>query len=217
MSCAVPTSRSCSSWRARIELEDGPAIANAAVRERLADYYVRTQGVRWSRYRTMTALSRGDTPGPENSIGKLVNAPKAQDMASFALDLMDMGGMVTDKDFRPDAGGLPGVAAVLTGQPHRGRHRRDPARTSSPSACWACRRTSASTARRPSTSCRPAGAEARPYRAIQTKATPCPGPRGALGEHSGARRSGRPRDRPISRRWPGSTWTRTRVPSSSVT
>src|SRR6185436_10005271 len=89
-----------------VELEDGPAIANAAVRERLADYYVRTQGVRWSRFRTMTALSRGDTPGPENSIGKLVNAPKAQDMASFAL-------------------GLPGVAAVLAGQPHSRRHRRD--------------------------------------------------------------------------------------------
>jgi alkylation response protein AidB-like acyl-CoA dehydrogenase len=71
------------------------------VRERIADYYVRTQGVRWSRFRTMTALSRGETPGPENSIGKLVNARKAQDMASYALDLMDMGGMVMDKDFAP--------------------------------------------------------------------------------------------------------------------
>ena len=84
-----------------VELEDGPALANAAIRERLADYYVRTQGVRWSRFRTMTALSRGDTPGPENSMGKLVNAPKAQDMASFALDLLDMGGVVTDKDWAP--------------------------------------------------------------------------------------------------------------------
>jgi alkylation response protein AidB-like acyl-CoA dehydrogenase len=84
-----------------VELEDGPALANAAVRERIADYYVRTQGVRWSRFRTMTALSRGETPGPENSIGKLVNARKAQDMASYALDLMDMGGMVMDKDFAP--------------------------------------------------------------------------------------------------------------------
>src|SRR5882724_121436 len=84
-----------------LELEDGPAIRNAAVRERLADFYVRTQGVRWSRFRTMTALSRGETPGPENSIGKLVNAPKAQDMASFALDLLDMGGVVMDKDTAP--------------------------------------------------------------------------------------------------------------------
>ena len=49
----------------------------------------------------MTALSRGETPGPENSIGKLVNAPKAQDIASFAMDLLDMGGVVMDKDVAP--------------------------------------------------------------------------------------------------------------------
>jgi alkylation response protein AidB-like acyl-CoA dehydrogenase len=85
----------------RVQLEDGPAIANAAVRERLADYYVKTQGVRLTRFRAMTALSRGETPGPENSIGKLVNAPKAQDLASFAMDLLDAGGVVMDKDLAP--------------------------------------------------------------------------------------------------------------------
>jgi alkylation response protein AidB-like acyl-CoA dehydrogenase len=85
----------------RLELEDGPALANAAVRERLADFYVKTQGVRWSRFRTMTALSRGETPGPENSMGKLVNAPKAQDIAAFALDLLDMGGAVMDPELAP--------------------------------------------------------------------------------------------------------------------
>jgi alkylation response protein AidB-like acyl-CoA dehydrogenase len=84
-----------------VELEDGPAIRNAAVRERLADFYVKTQGVRLTRFRTMTALSRGETPGPENSIGKLVNAPKAQEIASFALDLLDMGGVVMDKELAP--------------------------------------------------------------------------------------------------------------------
>ncbi len=84
-----------------VSLEDGPALANASVRERLADIYVKTQGVRLTRFRTMTALSRGETPGPENSIGKLVNAPKAQDIASFAMDLLDMGGVVMDKDTAP--------------------------------------------------------------------------------------------------------------------
>jgi alkylation response protein AidB-like acyl-CoA dehydrogenase len=84
-----------------VSLEDGPAIANAAVRERLADLYVKTQGVRLTRFRTMTALSRGETPGPENSIGKLVNAPKAQEIASFAMDLLDMGGVIMDKDAAP--------------------------------------------------------------------------------------------------------------------
>ncbi|MET0852816.1 MAG: acyl-CoA dehydrogenase family protein, partial [Candidatus Rokuibacteriota bacterium] len=63
--------------------------------------YVRSQGVRWSRFRTMTALSRGDTPGPENSIGKLVHAAKGQDIAAYALDLMDMGGVVMDHEWAP--------------------------------------------------------------------------------------------------------------------
>ena len=85
----------------RLKLNGGPAVANPAVRERLAEFYVKSQGVRWSRFRTMTALSRGETPGPENSMGKLVNAAKGQEIASYAMDLMDMGGMVTDPEWAP--------------------------------------------------------------------------------------------------------------------
>jgi alkylation response protein AidB-like acyl-CoA dehydrogenase len=83
------------------ELEDGPALEDAGVREKLADWYVRRQGVRWARFRVMTALSRGETPGPENSIGKLVGAAMQQDIAAFAMDLMDMGGMVSDPEWAP--------------------------------------------------------------------------------------------------------------------
>jgi acyl-CoA dehydrogenase len=83
------------------ELEDGPALADAGVRERLADWYVKRQGLRLTRFRAMTALSRGETPGPENSIGKLVSAPQAQDMAAFAMDLLDMGGVVSDPELAP--------------------------------------------------------------------------------------------------------------------
>ena len=84
-----------------LDLEDGPALENAAVREKLADWYVRRQGVRWTRFRGMTALSRGETPGPENSIGKLVLAAQAQDIAAFAMDLLDMGGAVSDHELAP--------------------------------------------------------------------------------------------------------------------
>jgi len=77
------------------EFEDGPAINNAAVREKLADWYVRGQGLKYTRYRTLTALSQGAQPGPESSIGKVVTAPKLQDLTSFAMDLQDMGGVVT--------------------------------------------------------------------------------------------------------------------------
>ncbi|MBV9541658.1 MAG: acyl-CoA dehydrogenase family protein, partial [Alphaproteobacteria bacterium] len=70
-----------------LELEDGPAIKNAAVREKIAEWYVRSAGLRWTTFRTMTALSRGQQPGPEASIGKLVVAPKNQDLTAFAMEL----------------------------------------------------------------------------------------------------------------------------------
>ena len=84
-----------------VELPEGPAIKNAAVRERLADWYVRQQGLRYTRFRTMTALSRGETPGPEASIAKVVSASKLQEIASFAMDLQDMGGAVLDPAVAP--------------------------------------------------------------------------------------------------------------------
>ena len=81
-----------------IVLDGEPAIRNAAVRERIADWYARSQGLKFTRFRTMTALSRGETPGPENAIAKLVNASKQQDIASFGLDLMGHAGLVVDDD-----------------------------------------------------------------------------------------------------------------------
>jgi alkylation response protein AidB-like acyl-CoA dehydrogenase len=44
----------------------------------------------------ISALSRGATPGPENSITKVVSAKKQQDIGSFGMDLMDMGGILMD-------------------------------------------------------------------------------------------------------------------------
>ncbi len=84
-----------------LELEDGPAMRNAAVREQIADWYVRAKGLTYTRYRTLTALSRGDIPGPESSIGKVVSAPKLQEIASFGMELEDMGGILTDPELAP--------------------------------------------------------------------------------------------------------------------
>jgi alkylation response protein AidB-like acyl-CoA dehydrogenase len=85
----------------RTELEDGPAIKNAAVRDRLAQWYVRTQGLKYTKFRTMTRLSRGETPGPEASIGKLVSASKLQEIATFGMDLMGMAGIMSDEAVMP--------------------------------------------------------------------------------------------------------------------
>jgi acyl-CoA dehydrogenase len=88
------------------EMEDGPAVSNPVVRERIADWYVESQGLKMNRFRTITALSKGTAPGPEASIGKIVSAPKMQDLAAFAMDLEDMGGIITDRDIAPLNGGF---------------------------------------------------------------------------------------------------------------
>jgi alkylation response protein AidB-like acyl-CoA dehydrogenase len=81
-----------------LELEDGPALKNASVRERIADWYVRSAGLKYTTYRTMTALSRGQQPGPEASIAKIVVAPKLQDLSAFAMELEGEAGALKGDD-----------------------------------------------------------------------------------------------------------------------
>jgi len=88
-----------------VELESGPAIEDGGIRGRLADWYIREQGVKFTNFRTMTALSRGRTPGPESSISKLVAGRQWQDIAAFGMDLQDMGGIVAD----PEVAALGGL------------------------------------------------------------------------------------------------------------
>jgi len=76
----------------QVELEDGMAIDNAAVQEKLAEFYVRSQALKFTKFRGMTALSRGQTPGPESSIIKVVAANKLQDILSYGLDMIGMAG-----------------------------------------------------------------------------------------------------------------------------
>ncbi|MDE1173902.1 MAG: acyl-CoA dehydrogenase family protein [Parvibaculaceae bacterium] len=74
------------------------AIGNGAVRERIADWYVQAQGLKFTRFRTLTALSKGQTPGPESSISKIIAAKKMQELGSFGMDLQDMGGVIRDRE-----------------------------------------------------------------------------------------------------------------------
>ena len=86
-----------------VELEDGPALSNPVIRDKLADWYVMSRGLKYSHFRTMTALSRGETPGPQSSIGKLVTAAKLQNMSALAMDLLEQGGVITDPEYAPMA------------------------------------------------------------------------------------------------------------------
>ena len=81
-----------------LQTEDGLAIEDRSVRSRLAQYAVKASGLKYTGMRAISALSKGETPGPENSIGKLVAGATMQELAMFALDLQGQGGVVSDPD-----------------------------------------------------------------------------------------------------------------------
>ncbi|MEH6789899.1 acyl-CoA dehydrogenase family protein [Parasphingorhabdus sp.] len=76
-------------------------LSNQAFRDKLADWYVAAQGYKLTKFRTQTALSRGETPGPENSIGKIINANHLQDICNSAIEMQDHFGLIVDKDEVP--------------------------------------------------------------------------------------------------------------------
>jgi len=100
----------------KLEIDGRPAIEDSAVRQRLADFYVRTKGVQFTGNRTLSAISQGKTPGPEASLGKLVAAVMLQEMSSFAMEIQGAGGMLHDEEVALSAGewqdrylGIPGL------------------------------------------------------------------------------------------------------------
>jgi len=82
-------------------MDGRPAIEDPVVRERIAEWHAQASGITYTRFRIMTALSRGQTPGPENSIGKVVTASLQQQIASFGMDLLGMAGEVMQDDLAP--------------------------------------------------------------------------------------------------------------------
>jgi alkylation response protein AidB-like acyl-CoA dehydrogenase len=85
-------------------LEDGPAIDDRATRSKLANWAVKNSGLKYTSYRAVSALSKGDRPGPENSIGKLVAGSMLQDIATYAMDLQGAAGTLNDPQIAEAAG-----------------------------------------------------------------------------------------------------------------
>ncbi len=83
---------------------DGPLIRDAAFRQRLADWWVQAEGLRNTRMRTITALSKGQTPGPESAIGKIISANQLQDIGNAAMEALDQYGIISDPALAPLAG-----------------------------------------------------------------------------------------------------------------
>ncbi|KZY06269.1 MULTISPECIES: acyl-CoA dehydrogenase family protein [unclassified Sulfitobacter] len=71
----------------RVERNGRPAIEDGEVRARIADFIARQRGLEFTSYRVMTSLSRGQAPGEEGSIGKLLLGKLRQEMGAFGMDL----------------------------------------------------------------------------------------------------------------------------------
>ena len=84
-----------------LQTENGSALSEQSFREKLADWFVQSEGLKYTRFRTMTALSRGQTPGPESSIGKIIAANQLQDLANSAVELEDQFGIIDDPSVAP--------------------------------------------------------------------------------------------------------------------
>ncbi len=90
----------------RVMLNGRPAIEDSAVRAKIANFHVQETGLKFAGYRSLTAMSRGEMPGPENSIAKLIGAPKLQQLSSFCMDLMEMAGVIWDPELSLEAGAV---------------------------------------------------------------------------------------------------------------
>jgi alkylation response protein AidB-like acyl-CoA dehydrogenase len=87
-----------------LRTEDGLAINDRSVRSCLATYAVRASGLKYTGMRAISALSKGETPGPENSIGKLVAGATMQELATYALDLQGEAGVMNSPEDAAAAG-----------------------------------------------------------------------------------------------------------------
>jgi alkylation response protein AidB-like acyl-CoA dehydrogenase len=86
----------------------GAAIEAGDVRQRIAASYIADEGIKLTQMRALSALSKGEMPGPEQSIAKVVVAKTMQEMAAFALDLAGGDGFMTGAATDPEIAKLQG-------------------------------------------------------------------------------------------------------------
>lgn len=86
----------------KTEIGGRPASSDARVRERVADWWINEQGLKLLSYRAQTALSKGELPGPEQSVNKAIEAPQAQEIAYFAMQLRGQAGSMDGEEIDED-------------------------------------------------------------------------------------------------------------------
>ncbi|NKI15931.1 acyl-CoA dehydrogenase [Spongiibacter sp. KMU-166] len=95
-------------------LDSEQAIDRADVRASLAGFYVKAAGLKNSGNRAINLVAKGGTPGPENSIGKLVAGELLQEVTKYAMDLQGFGAVIDDPNI---ADGQARFQAILMRSP----------------------------------------------------------------------------------------------------
>ena len=133
-----------------------PAIEDPIVRQKLGEIYAEIEVLRYSALRLLSRLEKGQRPGPEASISKLHYSELDKHVQELFLDILGPYGQQTDghaagiraaRRFATSARRAVGPTPSSGRAPGRSTPvRRKSRRTSSASACSACRRKCARTA-----------------------------------------------------------------------
>jgi alkylation response protein AidB-like acyl-CoA dehydrogenase len=73
-----------------VPLDGGPAWANPVMRQRLAQLVIDCEAMKYTRFRNLTRMLRGDPPGPEGSILKLSGSELGVRVSDAAGELLGM-------------------------------------------------------------------------------------------------------------------------------
>jgi len=74
------------------------ANENPAVRQRIAEYYARVKALELTGQRVLSAVAKGERPGPEGSVLKLATGILQQEIAAFAMELQGPLGIMRGTD-----------------------------------------------------------------------------------------------------------------------
>jgi alkylation response protein AidB-like acyl-CoA dehydrogenase len=77
-------------------VRDGGGVADPLLRQRVAHLHTESEVLRLIRLRTVSAAIRGEAPGPEASIRKVLADEHGQHVFGLAKDLAGAGGMLAD-------------------------------------------------------------------------------------------------------------------------
>ncbi len=84
--------------RMTLEMAGDRAKTDARIRERVADQYLMSQGLWLMSARALTAVSKGQAPGPESICAKIIAGRFLQDFAYFGMDLRGSEGVLAGRE-----------------------------------------------------------------------------------------------------------------------